>query len=211
MAKGIDLLEIEEFGKFIEFIETSGRLGELKNLDNLKERTNFCIHLTRDFAVTSAKEHPKIKNHLDYLNIQFQSYREHALKCNRCQIYLDSIYTFTGYENKKVFNSLDTQRLLEGEVKHISKNDLYLCKLTPKIDSDSITYITSVSLEKAIKQFVDTIQKPAELKLSKECFMRKKISPINKTNYFQVYLSTKYGTRIGIRSLISEKYYSQKK
>ncbi len=206
MIKGKLTFEIEETRRFLDFLERTGRKNEIEHIEKYNQRTNECIHTLWDFIATATLDHNKKIDHLKDLNKEYKIYREHALNCKSCQISLDSIFTFTGYENKSIFSGIDTQKVLDAEWNSLSKNDLHLCKILPPgyTRLTQLTYITPLSLDKAYKQFEETIQKPLGLVNAFEMYYVRKVSNNgNGLSYFQLNLipaDKRHKTNFAIRS-----------
>ncbi|MFA7708171.1 MAG: hypothetical protein WCX73_04430 [Candidatus Pacearchaeota archaeon] len=200
--------EIEELKRFIKFFEDTGRKDEIARLEKVYSRTNDCIHPVWDFIATASSDHIEKTEHLKKLNKSYKTHREHALSCRVCQVSLDSIFTFTGYESSPIFPGIDTQKVLEAEMKSVSKNDLHLCKIMPPgfTRPAQLTYITHLSLEKAYEQFEATIQKPLGLVDAFEIYYVKKASDSGKgIPYFQMNLNPldrRHKTNFAIRSRV---------
>ncbi len=199
--------EFKETRKFLDFVEGTGRLEQIEYIDRyLAKETQDCIHVLDDFSTTAAQKHPGMKEHLKRLDESYEPYREHALKCKRCQASLDAIFTFKGYENRVLFPEI-IQKILEKEWEIDSDKSVYLCKLpAPGLSYSELTYITSLPLTKAIEGFREKIKEPLKLPKFLESKYRKKKS--NKgmgIDYVQAYLypeDHRHKTKICIRSRI---------
>jgi len=199
-------IEFEEMRKFMDFVERTGRLEQIEHIDrHSAQKTPGCIHVLGDFSATATRQHPDIVKHLKRLDKDYKAYRAHALSCERCQVSLDSIFTFKGYEHRALFPQT-IQTILEREWELTSDRNVYLCKLpAPGFDHSELTYVTSLSLTKAIQGFAKKIQKPLNLPDFKGRIREKTSNRGQGTPYFQVNLYTKdhrYKTKIGIRSLV---------
>ncbi len=197
--------EFEEMKRFINFVERTNRLQKIEEIDRYHfKKTPECIHILENFSSTATENHEKKANHLKRLDNSYKSFREHALKCERCQHSLDAIFTFTGYENKILFPEI-IKKILEKEWKHNSDKNLYLCKLpAPGFNYSELTYISPLSLTNAVEEFRDKIRTPLALpKFSKTKYRKKKSNKGLGLNYFQAYLyplDNRYKTKISIRS-----------
>jgi len=208
MIKGKLTIEIDETRRFLDFLERTGRRKEIESLEEHTPRTGGCIHTLWDFMATATPDHVIKTGHLNYLNRKYKAHREHALNCRPCQVSLDSIFTFTGYENRAIFPGIDTQKVLEAEWSSVSKNDLHLCKILPPgfVRLTQLAYITHLSLEKVYRQFEETIQKPLGLVNAFELIYVRKVSNGGRgIPYFQLNLTPidrRYKTNFAIRSRV---------
>jgi len=207
MAKPKLTREFEEMRKFMDFVERTGRLEQINYIDKyLAKKTPDCIHILEDFLTIATQKYPKIEKHLKRLDKDYKLYREHALKCRRCQVSLDSIFTFKGYENKSLFPQT-IQKILEKEWELNSNRSVYLCKLpAPGFNYSELTYITSLPLSKAIEDFRIKIKEPLKLPSFSESTVRKKTSNRGGgITYFQAYLypeDSRHKTKVCIRSRV---------
>src|SRR3989338_1940804 len=162
--------EIQETKKFIEFLERTRRS---ETIDKYEE-TPKCVHVLEDFSAIATENHRGTLEHLDEINKEYKLFREHALECERCQLSLEALFLFKGYENLRLFPE-KIQKILNQEwtcdnVSYGHKKGIYICKLPAPSSgtfgptNSRLVYITGLPIQKAIEEFAERIEKPLELK-----------------------------------------------
>ena len=195
--------EIAETKRFIEFLEETKRV---EHIDQYK-RTKNCIHVLEDFSAIATKDNPESIEHLHKVNREYKDFREHALDCNRCQLSLDSLFLFKGYENQKLFPE-KIKKILREEWKYDSDKEIYIGKLpAPGAPTEfgssraRLVYFTNSPMKKGIEDFQERIVEPLGLKLSDFAIRLKKSS--KNRGYFQAdahHENNQDYTNISIRS-----------
>lgn len=201
--------EIQETKKFIEFLEKTGRS---KAIDKY-EKTSKCVHVLEDFSAIATENHHETLKHLSKISKEYKPFREHALDCKRCQLSLESLFLFKGYENLHLFPE-KIQRILGWEwvyndADYDGKKVIYICKLPAPSSgtfgptNSRLVYTTKLPVREAIKEFAERIEKPLELKGFSRFHIRAKKSNLGKgISYFQADTHHKnplYHTYISIR------------
>ncbi len=195
--------EISEIKRFIEFLEKTERV---KKIDRY-ERTSKCIHVIEDFSSIAPENHRETIEHLSKVNKNYKNFREHALNCRRCQLSLESIFLFKGYENLSLFPE-KVKKILDYEWRYNSEKGIYIGKLPAPSSgtfgptNSRLVYITSLPIKKGIEEFIKRIQTPLALKHLSEFKIRRKKSA-GGFNYFQAdtyHKNPLYHTYISIRS-----------
>lgn len=202
--------EVEETKNFIEFIEKTKRLEKIDKY----EGTSKCIHVLEDFSAIATADHKETLEHLHKVNNDYKNFREHALNCKRCQISLETLFLFKGYNNKHLFPQ-KIQKILGWEwiyddADYDKNKEIYIGKLPAPSSgtfgptNSRLVYITSHSIKKGIEEFTERIQKPLEIKMLSDFTIRNKKSLKGKgLPYFQADAHHKnpfYHTYISIRS-----------
>lgn len=202
--------EIEETKNFIEFLERTRRS---EAIDKYEETPN-CVHVLEDFSAIATENHHETLEHLNEISKEYKRFREHALGCERCQLSLEALFLFKGYENLRLFPE-KIQKILNREwiyndADYDKKKGIYICKLPAPSSgtfgptNSRLVYITRWPIQKAIEEFAERIEKPLELKGLSGFHIRAKKSNLGKgTPYFQSDTNHKnphYHTYISIRS-----------
>jgi len=157
--------EVKETKDFITFLEKTGRIDAI---DQYK-RTPECIHVLEDFFTIVTKNQAETTEHLNKVNREYEHYREHALKCERCQLSLDSILLFKGYNNQHLFPK-KIQKILGRAWEYDKEKRIYIGKLpAPHSGTFSnkarLVYITSLPIQQGVEEFIKRIQQPLDLNL----------------------------------------------
>lgn len=199
--------EIIETKKYIDYLETTKRIKLIEQ----HPETKRCIDLLKHFNPRISADYVASFNIFKEMNDDYKEFREHSLKCLRCQISLDNMFLFKAKRSSSIFPAQIQEILMSGWLNDIGKEDkdLYICKLpAPSAgnfgpSNSRLVYVTSLSLEKAVKEFTDKIQIPLELKDLSPFKIRTK-KTMNGTNYYQADTHHKdktFNTYLSIRSV----------
>ncbi len=205
--------ETEELEKFIKFLKTTGRTRAIDNY----ERGPKCIHVYEDFTAIATENHKDTLNHLNRINRDYKGFREHALNCVGCQISLEALFLFKGFENLHLFPG-KIQKILGWEwmyndADNDQKKKIYIGKLPSPFSGNwsskaRLVYLTSAPLYEGIEEFKRRIQEPLELAgFSDFCVHSKRASAGKGISYFQADIHHRHNnlhTYISIRSRIKD-------
>lgn len=158
--------KFEETIRFLQFLEETGRRREMEK----HKETSKCIVLPEDYSAIATEEgdHGETREHFYQINRSYEDFREHALSCRGCQLSLDSILLFKGFNSRRLFPK-KIQKILCREWNYGSKRGIYIGKLpAPHSGTFSnkarLVYLTSLPIKQGVKEFVERIQKPLGLK-----------------------------------------------
>ena len=181
------LKEVEETKAFIAFLEKTKRDQAIdqhsKTKDCLHVLEDFSAIAPRDFKGTSlpisqeaqeARDYEQFRDlkettqHLSKVNKDYENFRAHALDCERCQISLDAILLFKGYNNPKLFPE-KINKILKREWEYDKEKGVYITKLPAPYSGNwssraRLVYTTSFPVQQAVGEFIERIQKPLNLK-----------------------------------------------
>ncbi len=205
--------ETEELKKFINFIEKTGRLKEIDEC----ERSQKCIHVYENFTAIATENHKETFDHLNKINRDYKNFRKHALNCVGCQMSLEALFLFKGFENRHLFPG-KIQKILGWEwVYNDADNDkkkkIYIGKLPAPFSGNwlsktRLVYLTSAPVYEGIEEFKKRIQEPLELTgLSDFCVHSKRASAGKGIPYFQADVHHKHNewhTYLSIRSRVKD-------
>ena len=159
--------ETKTLKKFKSFLVKTGR-GDLK--DKIK-KTPDCLGIYEHFSVIDTSNPEITIPQLYRANKQFESYRNHAVKCGDCMKVLDARILFPEFDKSSIFSETKKRILFwernndfreEKEIYVVQKPaPNYLSNLNSKL-----VFLTENSIEEGIKEFDKRIRGPLRLPLN---------------------------------------------
>ena len=193
--------EVDETGKFLDFLEQTGRI---QKIDKYRKDPN-CIHVLEDFEAIAPENNHETLSHLHKINKDYKEFRKHALICERCQLSLDALFLFKGYENAHLFPK-KIRKILEREWEYDKDKGIYVGKLPAPAQNfgshSRLVYLTRLPIQAGIADFERRIRRPLNLQGLSEFHIRKKQTPSGR-DYWQAdthHRNETFQTYISIRS-----------